>query len=291
MLSKFYDLVCPREKADDKLVCDFSMLIMNNEQIKDVKAIRPGGTLGLFYEGTLDHNKVFIKTHQPNIEAKKNINKEINIMQSLYSEHMDVRRFCFETYYGEQVFMVMPYLDRNNCDCGIEDIIRIISEYSSRMLGKENVVGVNYTVKDFLNAAILANDEVFKFGLINLETYNYIASACKRYEDYVEDRICICHGDLSNPNIFSYKGDFKALDWEDAMLNVPQYDLLYWLTFFSQRKYYNSMLFDDIKIDSTFGKDIMVMVLAVKSYLSVKNGRYMNFALTIQERINELISI
>ena len=86
-------------------------------------------------------------------------------------------------------------------------------------------------------------------------------------------------------------GRFYALDWEDALWGYQGYDILYWLTFYSQRKYYDKDLFRRIKIDKQFGKDMMILILLVKSYLSYRNGTYLSNKLSINDRISEVIQL
>lgn len=79
------------------------------------------------------------------------------------------------------------------------------------------------------------------------------------------------------------------LDWEDAMMAYPQYDILYWLTFYSQRKYYSCHLLNDIGVEVSFGKNVMAMILLIKCYLSYRNKSFLNNKLSINDRINEII--
>ena len=80
-----------------------------------------------------------------------------------------------------------------------------------------------------------------------------------------------------------------VVDWEDALLAYPEYDILYWLTFYSQRRYYSCHLFEDIGVDKQYGKDIMVMILLIKCYLSFVNESYKKNKLSINYRIDEII--
>ena len=75
------------------------------------------------------------------------------------------------------------------------------------------------------------------------------------------------------------------------MLGYQGYDLLYWLTFYSQRKYYDKQLLKKLNIDKQFGKDMMLMIILIKSYLSFQNKQYLKNKLSINDRISEIMQL
>lgn len=290
MLSKFYDLLCPKDNGVDKdFFADLQMVALSDSHLENVRSIHPGGTLGLFFEGTKDGHKYFVKTHKPNEEARKNLIKELFIIQGIYGNDIELWSFCANIKGHEQVFLCMPFFEISKNEYSIKDIDNLASTYALILNDKQKYKMINYSEKDFINAVNVSNDMLFRKRLISKDIYHYIEKAFRNYESYTSDGLCVCHGDLSNPNIVDVEGRLVALDWEDAMFGVPKYDLLYWLTFFSQRRYYNSMMFRDIGISEGYAKDIMAMILSVKSYLSVLNDSYHNNRLTIEDRIAEII--
>ena len=100
-----------------------------------------------------------------------------------------------------------------------------------------------------------------------------------------------CHGDLSDKNIMLKDGHQIVIDWEDAMLGSNKFDLGYWLTFMNQRKYYQTREFKNflgVEKDIFF---FMVLVLLLKSYLSVLDGSISKNKVSVQERIEELYDL
>ena len=79
-----------------------------------------------------------------------------------------------------------------------------------------------------------------------------------------------------------------VIDWEDSLMAFGEYDYLYWLTFFSQRKYYSPALLENHDIDKVWGTDIMALITLVKSKMSYQNQSYKNNKISFQERIDEI---
>lgn len=101
----------------------------------------------------------------------------------------------------------------------------------------------------------------------------------------------LCHGDLSNKNIFQKNSQILFLDWEDAFYGVCEYDICYWFTFFENRKLLKR--FREIYSGHEFDRalTLCIIVLVEKAYLSVLNGSYKNNTLSIEERIQEFLEL
>lgn len=275
-------------KADTDFVAALAHEMHKQLPIKSVEQINPGGTLGIFFKGEYEGEKKFIKCHHPNGMAAKNLKKEIYLMQNMYEEFFGVKEFEIEVNGDKQHIMAMDFLEIEPLDYTIFDVDILIQNYGT-MLRHMKREHINYRISDFENAAVISCEELANKEVIDKDTYIFCRTSLKNFRKYSEFEREICHGDLSNINIYGRNNMLAALDWEDAMECVPYYDMLYWLTFFSQRKFYGSLLFDELKINEQYGKDLMVMILVVKSYISFLNGTYKNNKLTIQDRLSEVI--
>lgn len=114
--------------------------------------------------------------------------------------------------------------------------------------------------------------------------------ACLR-SNHHKWQIKLCHGDLSPANILHDGHNPIALDWEDAYWGFAGYDYLYWLTFFSNRKWLlpSSLGHGPLRRGDEIA--IMVMILLLKSFLSVRNDSYRKNNLTIDQRLREVIEL
>lgn len=290
MLSKYYTCTTEMVKADTDFVSALINEIDKKTTITSVTQINPGGTLGIFLRGNLDGKKVFIKSHHPNDMAAKNLQKEIYLMQVLYGNILDIEKFELKVAGYNQKIMIMDFLQMTSLNYTISDVKTLIKSYSAKLKNLD-VNQINYKISDFEKAAIVSCEELMKRNFMGKDTYIFCKKAIKNFKTYSEVEREICHGDLSNVNIYNRKDALIALDWEDAMECVPHYDILYWLTFFSSRKYYDSLLFKELEINEEYGKDLMVMIILVKSYISFMNGTYMKNRLSIQDRLSEVINM
>lgn len=291
MLSKYYRYNDEKVKAD---TFDVSALNQKVKEIysKDViiERIHPGGTLGIFYQAIIDGKKKFIKTHMNGEMYHQNLLKEIELMKALYRDVLDISSFTMNYSGSKKEFMVMDFIEGQSTTYEI-GFVRNLIESNSVKLGAISSNLINYNVDDLLNAAIKAYEILSEVDLLSRDVRLWCKNALNRLEEYGDCNRVLCHGDLSNVNIMRWKKSTVVIDWEDALLAYPEYDLLYWLTFYSQRKYYSCHLYEDIGVDEQYGKDIMVMILLIKCYMSYVNKSYTKNKLSIDDRINEIISM
>lgn len=292
MLSKFYcDGKGEMNKADTIDVSALNNAIKEIYSCNDVSVERifPGGTLGVFFQTVIDGKRLFIKTCAVDEMCRINLHKEIEIMKVLYEGALNINSFCTNNNGVQKEFMVMDFIDVKSASYEPKFVDDLIREYEVKL----NIVLpeiVNYNSDDLYRAALTSFETLCKANQFSAEVGARCESALKRLKEY-DGSGTLCHGDLSNVNIMIREEDVLVLDWEDALMAYPEYDILYWLTFYSQRKYYNCHLFEDIGVKKQYGKDIMVMILLIKCYLSYRNKSYINNKLSINDRINEIINM
>lgn len=291
MLSKFYcDSSGKMNKADTFEVSALNSAIKEIYSCKDVHVERifPGGTLGIFFQAVMDGKRFFIKTCDADKMCQANLHKEVEIMKALYERQLCINSFVIDHHGLQKEFIIMDYIVVKNNAYEMKFVQELIRSYHVKLNGVPHDI-VNYNTDDLYRAASISFEILSKTDLLSVEVGVWCERVFKRLETYNDNGRVLCHGDLSNVNIMIREEDVLVLDWEDAVMAYPEYDILYWLTFYSQRKYYSSHLFDDIGLEEQYGKDIMVMILLIKCYLSYRNKSYLNNKLSINDRINEII--
>ncbi|MDR3259591.1 MAG: phosphotransferase [Fusobacteriaceae bacterium] len=254
-----------------------------------------GGTLGIFFLLSTKDKKLFIKTHQNTQECKNNLNKEYDIMFALYSNIFYIENQCFIVNDSVYYCIIMDYLEQytDEINCSLSQ--SIIDEYG-RKLSKSFIERMNlkkiYTFFDVIDQSEKSLDYLKINNILSSKVVKQCQNSLKRVKKDVNvNKFTICHGDLSSVNIMVYANKEILIDWEDTMLGPSNYDFYYWLTFFSQRKYYNRSYLESIRNDLDNGKDLMIIILLVKSMLSHINKSYLKNTLSIEERFDEVFEI
>lgn len=291
MLSKYYHL---EEKNSDVFKVDRNIFLSTllevlREKYEEVKIEQtyPGGTLGIFFELYIGGKRKFVKTHQQGSRYRENLEKEIEIMSIVYGDIMEIEKIEIEVEGEKYFFMIMDYL-LSGMVIEPKEVQKCIKHYQQKL--ERKTVKVKYTFEQVLKAGDESLEILYARKFFTEKLY----LRCKESLQRIAQRNIglfreISHGDLSNVNIMStQKGVPVVIDWEDSLAAFPEYDYLYWLTFFSQRKYYSSTLFERNGIDKIWGTDIMVLITIVKSYMSYQNESYRNNKLSFEDRINEI---
>ena len=291
MLSKYYDLLNTSQEMEDE---NSARWIVG--EIKKLypealgRSIYPGGTLGIFFAINIGNRWRFVKTHRNNEMQRQNLQKELDIMRKLYQGILDVDSFMLNVGEYQKLFVIMDFLQPVKGEKDIAFIQDMIIQYSAN-LSSVSYDTVNYNMNDFYKAAVQSYKVLTENNLLSGMNATECETSFLRFSEYASFETIICHGDLSNVNIMSDGANYFVIDWEDAMLGYQGYDLLYWLTFYSQRKYYDKQLLKKLNIDKQFGKDMMLMIILIKSYLSFQNKQYLKNKLSINDRISEIMQL
>ncbi len=134
-------------------------------------------------------------------------------------------------------------------------------------------------------------DDLRTANEITNELYQELSDSIWELKESIND--CppvICHGDCSNKNIMIYNGKMVCIDYEDAFWGIADYDFLYWLTFMSQRKYYQKGLLKelDLAVGAHVARLLMQMIVVLKCFQAYATGSYKGNHLSTTERIEEL---
>lgn len=293
MLSKYYHL---EKKNIDRAEADINIFIpaLATELRKKygdikIKQTFPGGTLGIFFESYINGKRKFIRTHQYGSKYEENLLKEIEIMSAIYGDIIEIEKVEVDNKGKTQYFMVMDYLSPCPHPLEPDEVKKCIDNYQKKLLNTD--IKAMYTFEQLLKAGEKSLNILYEQGFLKKSIFSRCNDSLQQIKrknfSYV-----ISHGDLSNVNIMYTKDEFPiVVDWEDSLFSFPEYDFLYWLTFFSQRKYYSPTIFKKNSIDKIWGIDVMVLIIIIKSNMAYQNGSYKNHKISFQERINEIYNI
>jgi len=101
----------------------------------------------------------------------------------------------------------------------------------------------------------------------------------------------LCHGDLGPANLMTDGHAVVALDWEDACWSMPGYDYLYWLTFFNNRMWLSRDALGHTPLGRRNEVALMVVIVWLKSWLSIRTGSHRHNAISLDQRLREVIRL
>lgn len=291
MLSKYYHLNDNAGAGQaDKDVFKSVLLECLKKKYKNIyiRQVFPGGTLGIFFELYADGKRKFAKTHYQGACYRENLEKEIEIMRLLYSNVIEIEKAEIDVDGKRSVVMVMDYLFSHSRQVTPHEVRECMEYYQKKLM--ENKLHVKYLFGQVIEAGKESLEALNGLGFFRKDVYLHCMESLYRIADRkISEEKAVCHGDLSSVNImYSERGDPVVIDWEDSVVAFKEYDYLYWLTFFSQRKYYASGLLESSGIDKIWGTDIMALVTIIKSNMAFLNGSYKNNKISFQDRICEI---
>lgn len=295
MLSKLYHYksASTQTKAD----LNFHMSILNEYyKTKGIEAEcelnNSKGTLGAFFTVILNGERRFVKVHLQTSPGKACQIKEISILKYLYQDKLNIESVAIDTDDCSMEYLVMDELERITDAISIDEMKDHIKYYSDKLQNGILKAHINFSIHEIINEAesalICLNQSNFFTVDIIKETENSIGRIKKGIS--MSDTI-ICHGDLSNANIMKKGNELIVLDWEDAFWGCPEYDLMYWLTFFDQRKYYNKCIFEKHGLKNELNKDLMITIVLLKCYLSYLSKSYLYDKVSFNDRMVEILSL
>lgn len=292
MLSKYYEQLDEKQVLAKGDIRPFAEILLKRLQLEcpraELVAIRPGGTLGIFFEARLDGKKQFIKTHPFGRSYQENILKEIELMSGIYGHEMVIKGETIELHGQELTFMRMDYLKALPQSLKPEEICRCVDNYQKR-LSKQHY-DVKYRFEEVIKAGWDSRELLYTEKCLSKKVYEQLGEAitCVEKKFPLLPQV-ICHGDLSQKNLMcNENGQVVVIDWEDALLAFPVYDFLCWLTFFPQRNLYKKGLLEEYGISMPFGVHVMALIILVKCGLSYRSGSYVNDSISFNERLGEL---
>lgn len=289
MLSKieWYEDNVNFEKEDDILL--FQNLY--NQYHKDTLNIDKKlntGTLGLVYLAYIENKRYIVKTHQNGIKYANRIKKEYSILNILYNDNLKCKLYSNDE--GLHNFLLLEFLSNFKVAVSAEQLINYYNNLSIDLIQLKNIK-CEWNFYDLQKKFFFALTYLYDKKFLSDKQYGCIFRISPIIDAMLKEDSCLCHGDLSNKNIFQKNSQILFLDWEDAFYGVREYDICYWFTFFENRKLLNKIreIYSGYNFDRAL--TLCIMVLILKAYLSVLNGSYKNNTLSIEDRIQEFLEL
>jgi fructosamine-3-kinase len=253
-----------------------------------------GGTLGLSYSLQIDERPKVLKTHL-NALGCQNIEKEIRLLHFLYAGESEMSRLELTNDQQFRVALLMDEFKYPQHELEPSQILSITAQYTAQFkcTATPDVIAPRDTMST-----------LFAEGVASLARLNAnqaisptIHAAVENFFSILSERIdrlpvALCHGDLGPENIMCQTDSTPVvIDWEDAFWGVEGYDYLYWLTFLRNRKYYTQ----DVLGKTSLGKEIeiaiLVLIVVLKSELSLRMDPQMNRQLSFDQRVTEILEL
>ena len=253
----------------------------------------PGGTLGVCFKADLNGQPRFFKTHAiPS--GRCTLQRESAFLKATAAKQTDPRLLHVADGGAERVWLHTRQLEPCR-PLSPQEVLALIAGYETvleRHPELASVVPASDSISQLLSEAESALDFMIRNSLLSPFVINAAHSKIDRLKLVCADLpLQLCHGDLGPANIMTGDGSLVALDWEDAFWGIAGYDYLYWLTFFGNRKWLSTDAFGHTTLDRSTEIGLMLIILLLKSWISVLNGSYLQNTLTIDNRLLEVINL
>ncbi|MCA6112786.1 phosphotransferase family protein [Bradyrhizobium cenepequi] len=247
-----------------------------------------GGTLGATFLVLIDGHQHFAKT-SVFADGEPALRKEAALLSALYGDRLHVETVEIGTRY----WLVTDALS-HPLRPPTGDLLRALIVSWSNRLNDPKVNAAIAAHDDF--ATLLHEGRVALSGLISGAHVSGKAqdwaSACLDLLEYEKHRFVAfpCHGDLGARNLMVDGKGLVAIDWEDAFWGIEGYDYLYWLTFMAQRPHYSPTMFGHTPWQKEVEIAVLILIIVLKSWLSVLFGTHGGNDLDVNRRILEIVA-
>jgi Phosphotransferase enzyme family len=252
------------------------------------------GTLSAAFVVHANNKAAFLKTHLTS-DGRLALEREVKVLDGLYGKPLSLEFQSIEEPDSDRLWLMMPVFEKNQTSLLPEELVVLLNGLNLNHI-QELQPGIINTQQDNIYRLI----EDGKSAYLNLSSKNLLArEACtithwalnlldRRITDY---QPILCHGDLSPVNILRHKGAPILIDWEDAFLGVNDYDYLFWLTFFENRKLYSTRPLQHISIDQDLAKALLVLIVLLKCELSWRRNSWQKNSLSFSDRLFEIYNL
>jgi hypothetical protein len=263
-----------------------------------IEPARFASTLGVLYALTLDGKEYIVKTHLPGRVYYDNLIKEYEILSLLYGDFLEIDLIGagesadnadLPPDWGKNAYIVMEELSPLSEKPAMAAVRSLLAQIREKTHNKE--IKSAYNFADILRQTLLCAEKLGDRRLITQSAAKTCGEYLRALGEAAQEPPVLCHGDLSNKNIMTRRGEFVFIDWEDAFWGVDDYDYCYWLTFLDQRSYYDQAPLGLNYHNLEYSKALMVMIVLMKSWISVANNSVAANKVTFDERLNEIFEI
>ena len=292
MLSKlrYEDVVFSKDVMSDSLksVLISSLLEKGLEELK----IFNRGTSGLCLVGDLQGQTRFFKTYL-NSAGQKLLKREAALLEATSGKRTDVCILTVGSGDKVQTWLHMKLL--RPCDNLPPEKVRgLVAGYEQALhsFSQDDLIPETDSTALLLREAQVGLETLADQELISQSLHIQVLACLEQIEIHCSEwPKQLCHGDLGSANIMADIDGSVAIDWEDAFWGVAGYDYLYWLTFFNNRRWLSSEYLGYTGLGLYNEVALMVMILILKSFLSLRNGSYIKNCMSFDQRIREVLDI
>lgn len=257
--------------------------------------LRPaaGGTLSICFKGELNGRPRFFKTHAVH-SGRGTLQREAAFLKAIAPDHVDPRLLHVGDEESGRIWLHAKQLEacRQLTPSEVRDLI---AGYEADLRKCSRLID-QVPRADNIHLLLLEAESAFVFmadkNLLSPLVRGVVRSSIDRVKLVCAGRpLQLCHGDLGPANIMTGGDTVVPLDWEDAFWGVAGYDYLYWLTFFSNRRWLSRDSLGHTPLESSDEIAVMVVILLLKSLISVRDGSYHHNTITIDQRLLEVINL
>jgi thiamine kinase-like enzyme len=278
------------ESEQKELIYSLNSLFAGN--LAGVRFV-PGGTSVLCFKADLNGQPRFFKTHAI-ASRRRALQREAAFLEATAAKQTDPHLLHIAEGGVERVWLHTKLLE----PCGSRsplEILTLIARYKLE-LAKHPEIALRVSSSDsiyyLLSEAESALDCMVQETLLSLRVIKSAHSAIDRLKSVCTDfPLQLCHGDLGPANIMFGDRQLVAIDFEDAFWGIDGFDYLYWLTFFENRKYLGTDALGHTALDRDSEIGLMLILVLLKSWISVRDGCYVQNAMAIDDRLLEVINL
>jgi hypothetical protein len=260
----------------------------------DLVGLHPitGGTLGICFEGELQGHRRFFKTHAVPA-GRSTVEREVMLLKATAGDRIDARVLHVGDGDSRRIWLHTKVL-QPSAPLTPAAVLNLIADYEAALCALDDF----HQVPRADNIHLLLSEA--ELALVSLSNLNLLSPSVQEMASAYLARVravCnqfllqLCHGDLGPANILTDEVSAVVVDWEDAFWGIAGYDYLYWLTFFSNRKW----LLRDSLGHTPLGRSdeiaVMVLILLLKSQLSIRTGSYRHNSISFDQRLLEVIDL
>lgn len=252
----------------------------------------PGGTLGTCFVGVLSGQRRIFKTHLVRA-GKQTLEREAIFLNAVAGVRVDACLVHAATEVADRTWLHMKMLHQSDVLTPLA-VLKLIADYEAALhaFPQANLVPQEDNLNLLLAEAEAGLDLLAGMRLLLFDVQRHIRRSLNRIRSNCDAwPRQLCHGDLGPANIMADEQGPLAIDWEDAFWGVAGYDYLCWLTFFNNRPLLSRDALGHTPLGKANEVDLMVMILLLKSVLSVRNRSYLCNSISFDQRLLEVISL
>ena len=249
------------------------------------------GTLSASFTVHAGMDSAFLKTHLTS-EGRLTLERESQFLGLIYAEALSNRVHSLYEPDINQMWLMMPFFERNQTQLRPDEVVCLLKSLELLKVQKLNnsIINAHHdNIYTLVEIGKLAHDNLSRFNMLDRNSQRQTKDALNFLDLYLPDlQPTLCHGDLSPFNIMRHNSELIIIDWEDVFLGVADYDYLFWLSFFENRRLYQHDPLRFISIDRRIAKALLILIVLLKCEIAWRSGSWSRHTLSFNERILEI---